>query len=121
MLRDREAVQASMGRAEALYRAGRAFLIDAMKALLAALDEDAGRLVEARVTLRLACTHAAESALRIADLVAMEAGTASILETGTIERSIRDLQAATKHIAMSANSYAIGGRHLLGLDPGPRF
>jgi alkylation response protein AidB-like acyl-CoA dehydrogenase len=120
-LRDRETVQMTMGRAEALHCAGRAFLIDAMNGLMFALDEDAERLVRARVTFRLACTHAAENASRIVDSLAVEAGTASIFESNTLERSIRDLQAATKHIAMSVNSYTIGGRHFLGLDPGPRF
>jgi alkylation response protein AidB-like acyl-CoA dehydrogenase len=120
-LRDRETVQMAMGRAEALHGAGRAFLIDAMKDLMAALDDVDERLTNARIRFRLACAHAAETALRIVDLLAAEAGTASIMESGTIERSVRDLDAATKHIAMSANSYAIAGRHALGLDPGPRF
>jgi len=120
-LRDRETVQAAVGRAEALLGAGRAFLIDAMERLIAALDEGDENLVRARVHFRLACTHAGESGLRIADLLAAEAGTASILEAGTIERSIRDLQAAARHVAMSPSSFTTGGRHALGLDPGPRF
>jgi indole-3-acetate monooxygenase len=121
-LRERESVQAAMGRAECLYRAGRAFLIEAMANLMAALDEDdAAGFVEARAAFRLACTNAAESAMRIVDMLAMEAGTAAIMETNTLERSVRDLQAATKHIAMSPASYAIAGRVSLGLDPGPRF
>lgn len=120
-LRDRETVQMAMGRAQALHGSGRAFLIDAMRGLCAALDDDGEHLVEARIRFRLACTHAAETARQIVDLLAAEAGTASIVESGTIERSIRDLDAATKHIALSANSYTVGGRHALGLDPGPRF
>jgi len=120
-LRDRETVQMTMGRAEAIHRAGRAFLIQAMTELMTALDEDQQRLVQARITFRLACTHAGESALRIAELLAAEAGTASIFETGTLERAIRDIQAATKHIAMGSIGYAMAGRLALGLDPGPRF
>lgn len=121
-LRDREAVQMIMGRAEALHRAGRAFLIEAMSELIDALDDyDAGRLTRARVGFRSACAHAGESALRIAGWLAAEAGTASIFETGTLERAIRDIQAATRHIAMNAMAYAMAGRLSLGLDPGPRF
>jgi alkylation response protein AidB-like acyl-CoA dehydrogenase len=119
-LRDGETVQMAMGRMEAIHRAARAFLIDAMTELMAALD-DAERLVQARVTFRLACAHAGESAVRIADLLAAEAGTASILETGTLERSIRDIHAATKHIALNSIGYTIAGRLALGLDPGARF
>jgi indole-3-acetate monooxygenase len=120
-MRDRETVQMAMGRTAAIHRAARAFLIDAMTELMTALDEDAERLVQARITFRLACAHAGESAVRIADLLATEAGTASILETGTLERSIRDIHAATKHIAMNSIGYTMAGRLRLGLDPGPRF
>src|ERR1700754_1316357 len=77
-LRDKETVQMAMGRAEAIHRAGRAFLIEAMTELMAALDEDAERLVQARIIFRLACAHAGESAVQIANLLAPEAGTASI-------------------------------------------
>lgn len=120
-LRDKETVQMAMGRMESIHRAGRAFLIEAMTELMAALDEDAERLKQARIAFRLACAHAGESALRISDLLAAEAGTASIFETGTLERSIRDIQAATKHIAMNSIGYTMAGRLGLGLDPGPRF
>ncbi|MBR0926439.1 acyl-CoA dehydrogenase family protein [Bradyrhizobium diazoefficiens] len=117
-MRDRDIVQSNYGRADALHRAARAFLIDAMSQLTAALTEDGPRLIEARAVFRTACTHAAETALRIADLLAAETGTGSIFETSPIERYVRDIQAATKHIAMSTNNYVVSGRVGLGLDPG---
>ena len=120
-LRDSETVQMTMGRMDAIHRAARAFLIDAMTDLMGALDEDARRLVRARVTFRLACANAGESAVRIATLLAREASTASIFESGTLERSVRDIHAATKHIALNQIGYTIAGRLSLGLDPGPRF
>jgi indole-3-acetate monooxygenase len=55
-------------------------------------------------------------------LLAAEAGTSSIFETSPIERHVRDIQAATKHFAMTPNNYVVSGRIGLGLDPGtPRF
>lgn len=120
-LRDSETVQLTMGRMEGIHLAGRAFLIEAMTRLVAALDEDAERLAQARITFRLACAYAGESAVRIANLIAREASTASIFETGTLERSIRDIHAGTKHIAMNSIGYTMAGRLSLGLDPGPRF
>jgi alkylation response protein AidB-like acyl-CoA dehydrogenase len=120
-LRDSETVQMAMGRMNAIHRAARAFLIDAMTELMAALDEEAGRLVQARVTFRLACAHAGESAVRIATLLGSEASTASIFESGTLERSIRDIHAATRHVALNSIGYTIAGRLSFGLDPGPRF
>jgi hypothetical protein len=88
--------------------------------LVAAMDEDADRLSRARLTFRLAIAHAGESAVKIASLLAREASTASIFETNTLERSIRDIHAATKHIAMSSIGYTMAGRASFGLDLEPR-
>lgn len=122
LLRDREIVQSNYGRADALHRAARAFLIDAMSELMAASAEEGPGLVNARAVFRTACTHAAESAVRIADMLAAETGAAAIFETSPIERFVRDVHAAVKHIAMTPNNYVVSGRLGLGLDPGtPRF
>jgi alkylation response protein AidB-like acyl-CoA dehydrogenase len=118
LMRDRDIVQSNYGRADALHRAARAFLINAMSELTAALAEDGPRLIEARAVFRTACTHAAETALRVADILVAEAGTGSIFETSPIERYVRDIQAATKHFAMTPNNYVVSGRVGLGLDPG---
>lgn len=110
------------GRADALHRAARAFLIDAMSELMAASTKEGPRLINARAVFRTACTHAAESAVRIADMLAAELGAAAIFETSPIERFVRDVHAAVKHIAMTPNNYVVSGRIELGLDPGtPRF
>jgi len=122
LLRDREIVQSNYGRADALHRAARAFLIDAISELTAATTEEGPRLIRARTVFRAACAHAAESAVRIVDMLAAETGAAAIFETSPIERFVRDVHAAVKHIAMSPNSYVVSGRVALGLDPGtPRF
>lgn len=121
-MRDRDMVQSNCGRADALHRAARAFLIDAMSELMAASVEEGQRLINARAVFRAACTHAAESALRIADILAAETGATAIFEASPIERFVRDIHAAVKHIAMTPNSYVEAGRIGLGLDAGtPRF
>ncbi len=43
---------------------------------------------------------------------------AAIFESNPLERAIRDVQAAAKHVAMSSSSFAIAGGLRLGLDPG---
>jgi alkylation response protein AidB-like acyl-CoA dehydrogenase len=122
LIRDREAVQGTVGRAKALHHSARAFLVEAMTDLMAAASEDGAHIVQARAMFRVACTHAAESAVRIVDTLATDAGAASIFETCLLERFVRDIHAAVKHIAMSTNSYVVLGRLELGLDPGtPRF
>ncbi len=117
-LRDGELVQAMVGRAETTLRSARALLIEGMTELMAACDSGGERLVEARPLHRIACANAAESAARVVEMIAAPAGTAAIFETGTLERSIRDVQAAIKHVAMTSNSYALTGRLKLGLPLG---
>jgi indole-3-acetate monooxygenase len=118
LLRDREIVQSKFGRADALHRAARAFLIDTMLELISALPEKGARLVEARAVFRAACTHAAETAMHVVDMLAAEAGAIAIFETSPMERFVRDVHAAAKHIAMNPNNYVVPGRVGLGLDPG---
>lgn len=116
-LRDRETVQTSVGRAEALYRSARAFLADAMTDLLEGAER--GELpTSARAAYRAACTNAAESASRIVHLLAADAGAISIFDSCPLDRALRDIQAASQHVAMSPNNYIIAGRIRLGLDPG---
>jgi indole-3-acetate monooxygenase len=117
-LRDSELVQALVGRAEAALRSGRALLVEAMTELTAASDVGGERLIQARLLFRIACANAAESAARVVETIAASAGTAAIFETGTLERSVRDVHAAIKHIAMTPNSYTLTGRASLGLPLG---
>ena len=95
--------------------------MDAMKTVMAAVDIGGDSLVAARVGLRMACTHASDSARSVLDNVTEVLGSAAIFESTIIERRQRDVLAAAKHIAMSPNNYIIGGRWGLGLDPGSGF
>jgi indole-3-acetate monooxygenase len=119
LMRDREVVQAMVGRVEAIHGAARAFLVETMTELMAATDVGGCHLDKARLRLRMAAAHAAETALRIVDMLTAEAGAAAIFESSKLERATRDVQAATKHIAMNPTIYVTGGRVGLGLEPGP--
>jgi hypothetical protein len=50
--------------------------------------------------------------IRLNDLV----GARSLAESQPFERRERDVRAAAKHVAMSAEQFLIGGRHALGAD-----
>ena len=115
---ERELIQSMMGRAETLYAAARLLLISAMTDLTAAIGLDEHKLFQARIRFRTAAAHAAETALRIVDMCATEAGAIAIFESCAIERAVRDLNAVSKHIAMSPNIYIAAGRVEFGLDPG---
>jgi indole-3-acetate monooxygenase len=117
-LAERELVQSEVGRAETLHHAARSGLVAAMEELMAATDAGGERLVRARARFRAACSFTAESAVRIADGLAALAGTAAIFENGTLERAVRDVHAAVKHVAMNPNNYVVFGRISLGKEPG---
>jgi alkylation response protein AidB-like acyl-CoA dehydrogenase len=117
-LQDREMVQSALGRAEAILGAARALLAEAITELASSLDEGGERLVQARARLRIACAYAAEGSTNVVQTLATEAGAVAIFETNGLERAVRDVHAAVKHVAMSPYSYAVAGRLRLGLDPG---
>jgi indole-3-acetate monooxygenase len=117
-LRDREPAQAAVGRAEALHRAGRAYLADAMTELMAATDLGGERLASARAAFRMAASHVAETTVAIVDMLANSAGSPSIFEACKLERAVRDARAAARHVAFGPANYVVGGRLTLGLDPG---
>ena len=71
----------------------------------------------ADASLRIACAYAPEGSAGIVQTLATEAGAVAIFETSGLERAVRDMHAAVKHVAMSPYSYAIAGRLRLGLDP----
>ena len=115
-LRDREVVQAEVGRCLADHRAARAYMRDAMAALCDAVEADVPDPVEARIDYRLACSHAAEVAVRIVLRVNDLIGARALAESQPFERRERDVRAAAKHIAVSAEQFLIGGRRALGGD-----
>lgn len=118
-LQDREIVQSAVGRSEAILGAARAFLAEAIAELMEAVDDGGDRLIRARARLRIACAYAAEGSMSVVQMLAAEAGAVAIFETNRLERAVRDMQAAVKHVAMSPQSYVLAGRLRLGLDPGP--
>lgn len=117
-LQDREMMQSTLGRTEAMIGAARAYLKESMAALLGSLDENPDDLLRARARLRIACAFAAESSASVVHMLATEAGAASIFESNALERAGRDINAAIKHVAMSPQSYTAAGRLSLGLDHG---
>ena len=51
-------------------------------------------------------------------MLTMEAGAAAIFESGSLEHRVRDVQAASRHIAMNPSIYTVAGRVELGMEAG---
>lgn len=117
-IRDREIVQSTIGRIGVEHRAARLLLIDAMGELMTAVDAGGDRLVRARAEFRAACAHAGETAVSIVGRLATDAGASAIYESNPLERAVRDVHAAVKHVAMNPSTYIVAGQLALGLRPG---
>lgn len=121
LLRERASAQAALARAEGLFRAGRAALIEAVEQLVAKAARGDVSLHD-RALVRIATAHAAASAVAAVDLACEVAGSTANQLDSPLQRFSRDVRAATQHIAVVPNNFEIAGRVLVGLEPGtPRF
>lgn len=121
-LRDKPTAQADLGRAEALLRSGRAFLVEAIEEIWAAAAAGQTPTMRQRAIARLAAAKAAEAGAQAVDLLYNAAGGTALFESNPLERCFRDVHATTQHIGTQASNFELAGRVLFGLDPGtPRF
>ena len=116
LLRDRAIVQAQIGEAEAVLRSGRAFLFEVVGQMWQTVV--GGDLVteRQRSDLRMAMTHAAQSAARATHMVCVAAGTTSIFASSPLERYARDAEVVTRHNQLQFVNYEAVGRTILGLE-----
>jgi indole-3-acetate monooxygenase len=117
LLRDRSFVQAKIGEAEAILKAARAYVVDAVgtawEAVCAGVPNPGCEIAQAR----LAITHGMHEAVRAVDLVFHAAGTNALYRKYPLERYFRDIHAAVQHAAGLPIHYESAGKVLLGLAP----
>jgi alkylation response protein AidB-like acyl-CoA dehydrogenase len=115
-LGERSVVQAEVARAEALVRAGRAFLDDAIARAWQAAEASGAIPTHDRAVLRLAATHATMNAARATDLAYTAGGGTSVYATSPLQRCFRDVRVATQHAMVGGSTLELAGRLFLGLD-----
>lgn len=121
-LREKASAQADVGKAEALLRSARAFLVEFLHSVWDTVASGQMPSVPQRATARLAAAQAAAASAQAVDLVYNAAGGTALYESNLIERCFRDVHATTQHVGIASVNFEISGRVLLGLDPGtPRF
>jgi alkylation response protein AidB-like acyl-CoA dehydrogenase len=116
LLRDRAMTQAQVGQAEALLRSGRALLFDVVEEMWATVLAVQPITERLRSDLRLAMTHAAQSAAKATHIVCAAAGTTSIFTKSPLERYARDAEVVTRHNQLQFVNYEAVGRTLFGLE-----
>ena len=114
-LREDATMQASLGRAEALLRSGRAFLYDALGEAWKIVSAGDTLSPAQRAMLWLASTHAANTAKEATELMFSAGGSASPYTSSGLERCVRDIHAAAQHHC-GAGQLSDGGSGVLGLD-----
>ena len=118
-LADRETVQATVGRVQALIGAGSSHLTSTMQHLYEVAE--AGRVpsAEDRAAARVAATYATEQAMEAVTLCYQTAGAIAMYRQHPLQRAMRDVLAATQHFALSTQGYALVGKVILGFEPDP--
>jgi alkylation response protein AidB-like acyl-CoA dehydrogenase len=114
---NKPAVQADVGRAEAVLRAARSWLYETVEEAMS--DVQAGRTVapEQAALMRLARVNAMTAGVQAVDLIYAAAGSASVYSKGLIDRCFRDIHVAAQHTALHPSNYEVCGAVLLGLPP----
>jgi alkylation response protein AidB-like acyl-CoA dehydrogenase len=118
LLRDRPVIQAAVGRAEAVLRAARAFLLEACHEAWSGASAGAPLSLEQRALVRLACAHVAEAAKEVVQTAYDAGGATSVYETCLLQRCFRDAHAAAQHVQVQSGNFETGGRVMLGMEPG---
>ena len=115
-LAERAVVQAQVAEAEALVGAAHAFLLDTVGRAWDTAAAENTMPLPVRAAVRLAATHATQSAARAVDLMYEAGGGTSVYRTSLLQRLFRDVHVVTQHIMTAQPTYELVGRLLLGLD-----
>jgi alkylation response protein AidB-like acyl-CoA dehydrogenase len=117
-LREQVSAQADVAHAETLLRAARAFLFEAVDDFWAtAVAGETPTLVQ-RAMARMAICNVAQASKQVVNLMYSAAGSSATEERFPFAAQLRDVYAATQHIAFSPHNMELAGRILLGLEPG---
>jgi alkylation response protein AidB-like acyl-CoA dehydrogenase len=122
LLKDKPIAHYRYGEAEAMLRAARAYLFEAMREVEEELrrgrEAPSGKLTQ---NARLACTHAANASMHVVDSIHNTAGTSGMRMHSALERKLRDAHGCATHRWVAHPLYAELGKIFLGEEPGPEF
>jgi alkylation response protein AidB-like acyl-CoA dehydrogenase len=121
MLCENPQVQEAVGRADAILNAGRVYRAAMITELWNTVAQGKETTLEQRARCRLASTYAADSAREAMDLMYRHGGSTSFKRESRLAECWRDLHVVGQTVTVAPEWYPIGGRVLLGLDPGSRL
>jgi alkylation response protein AidB-like acyl-CoA dehydrogenase len=115
LLRDQPMIQDMLGHAEADFRSGRAFLVEAVDAVWAKVGRAGALTLDDRAVLRLATTHGIRLAVKVVDAVYNASGVTAIYDGALLQRQFQDVHVISQHLQARFAHYELVGRHWLGL------
>ncbi len=116
-LRDSAVTQSEIAVHDARLRAARAFLMESLREIWAALPEQGELSMDQRMSIRLAATYAVNEAQEVVDRTYHSAGATAIFENGPFERRLRDMHAVAQQAQGRRTHFETVGQHMLGLKP----
>jgi indole-3-acetate monooxygenase len=117
VLRDDVYLQESVGRAETLLAAARAYFFDVMGDLWATLVDERPPSERQLALFTTAYTHITGACLEAVQLVYKAAGGTAVYQRGPLDRCLRDVLTMNQHVVGTLRTYEMAGRALLGLEP----
>jgi alkylation response protein AidB-like acyl-CoA dehydrogenase len=114
-------VQDAVGRADTMLNAGRAYRSVTITEVWTTVAAGKETTLEQRARCRLAAAHAADSAREAMDLMYRHGGSTSYRRDSRLAECWRDLHVVGQAVTLMPEWYPMGGRVLLGMDPGPRL
>jgi alkylation response protein AidB-like acyl-CoA dehydrogenase len=115
-LAERATTQVQVAEGEALLGSARAWLLESVERCYEAAASGGPLPVAERARLRLAASHAAESAARAVHIAYTLGGGSSLYRRSPLQRLFRDAHVVTQHASVSGGSRELVGRALLGVE-----
>ncbi len=114
-LMGRDGAKIALAEAEAIVRASRCFVWDAIERAYAEAT-DGPVSADTTVNLQLSMVHSVHEAARAVDLVFHQAGSRSVFTSNELSRCFRDIHTATQHIIVFKPNYRTLGEYLFTKD-----
>ena len=121
MLRDNPQVQESVGRAETMLNAGRSYRNEVIRDMWNTVVRGEAPTIVQKARGRLASSFAGDCARQAMDLMYRAGGSTSFKTDSRLAECWRDLQTVSQTVNVMPEWYPIGGRAIMGMDPGPRL
>ncbi len=115
-LRERAATQYEVASAEAGLQAAWSLMESVVTESWRRAESGADASGVERRRLRMAATHATQTAAAVAEAMYKAGGGAAVYKTSPLQRCLRDSLVATQHAMVAPRTMEVVGRHRLGLE-----